>query len=89
MFNFFMVGATFWPYAGGLAVTSLSPKPLAYVLVVAVIWWVVSRARGVVGGIMESFYHIALPVSAVVLLARPLLDSIDVLQGTVGPYVFS
>ena len=89
MFNFFMVGATFWPYAGGLSVTSLSPKPLAYVLVVAVIWWVVSRARGVVGGIMESFYHIALPVSAVVLLARPLLDSIDVLQGTVVPYVFS
>ncbi|RDB56952.1 hypothetical protein C1879_08375 [Paraeggerthella hongkongensis] len=89
MFNFFMIGATFWPYAGGLSATGISPKPLAYLLVFALVWWVVSRTREIVGGAMESFYRAALPCSALLLLAYPLLSSVDVLQGSIALQVIS
>ena len=75
MFNFFVIGLTFWPLAAGLG-SGIVPKPLAYVLVVAVVWRVAARVREPQGGMLEAFYRVALPVAATLMLASPLLSGV-------------
>ena len=75
MFNFFVIGLTFWSLAAGLG-SGIVPKPLAYVLVAVVVWRVAVRVREPQGGMLEAFYRVALPVAATLMLASPLLSGL-------------
>ncbi|WP_147272929.1 hypothetical protein [Gordonibacter sp. 28C] len=72
MFNFFVIGLTFWPLASGLG-AGIVPKPLPYLLVAIVAWQVASRVRDPAGGMLETFYRVGLPVAAAVMLTAPAL----------------
>ena len=75
MFNFFVIGLTFWPLAAGPG-SGIVPKPLAYVLVVAAVWRVAARVHEPQGGMLEAFYRVALPIAATLMLASPLLSGL-------------
>ena len=82
MFNFFTAGLTFWPEVAGLS-GGVSLKPVSYAVLVAVVWWVVGRARSAQGGILEVFYRASLPIAAAIMLASPFLEGAIPFVGSV------
>lgn len=75
MISLFAAGLSFWPAVTGPLARTVSFKPLAYAIVVAMVWWVVARARSVQGGVFEGFYRVLLPAAAVVMLAGLFAES--------------
>lgn len=75
LLNFFTIGLAFWPEAARVEAGGFSPKPLAYGVLVIVVWWVVSRAQKPVGGMLEAFYRTSLPVAATIMLASPFVGA--------------
>lgn len=81
MFVFFAAGITFWPEAAGLS-SGVSLKPVSYLVLLIVVWWVVGRARSAQGGILEAFYRASLPIAAAIMLAVPFLEGALPFVGT-------
>lgn len=71
MLNFFAIGLTFWQ--SNAVSVDIAPKPLVYVVVAIVVWWVAFHARTAIDGLLGSFYRVALPLAAVLMLVPPLM----------------
>lgn len=75
LFNFFTLGLTFWPAAAGLSSSSVSCKPISYVLVLVAVAVVVTRISSPRRAVV-SFSHTALPIAAAIVLASPFIEVI-------------
>ena len=75
MFNFFTIGLTLWSDRIGVESGDVAYKPMAYLLLAIVVWWVVAHAYRARGGILQAFYRIALPVAAALMLVCPIANA--------------
>ena len=82
MFNFFTIGLTLWSDRVGAGPVDVAYKPMAYVLLAVAVWWVVAHAYRATGGILQTFYRVALPAAAALMLACPLVNATGALSGT-------
>ncbi|WP_255466656.1 hypothetical protein [Eggerthella hominis] len=82
MFNFFTIGLTLWTERVDAGPVNVAFKPVAYLLLTVVVWWVVAHASRATDGILQVFYRVALPVSAALLLACPLVNATGALSGS-------
>ena len=81
MFNFFTIGLTLWSDRIGVESGDVAYKPMAYLLLAIVVWWVVAHAYRARGGILQAFYRIALPVAAALMLVCPIANVTGALSG--------
>ena len=82
MFNFFTIGLTLWSERIGEGPADVAFKPMAYLLLAIVVWWIVAHANRATGGILQAFYRVGLPVAAALMLACPLVNASGALTGT-------
>lgn len=84
LFNFFTLGLTFWPEAAGLVPDEfVSPKPMAYAVVLAVVAWFVCARKGRREDGTGLFCRICLPVAVAIMLASPFADRVLPASGSV------
>lgn len=89
MFNFFTIGLTLWSERTGIGLVDVAFKPLAYLLLAVVVWWIVAHAYHARGGILQTFYRVGLPVAAALVLVCPLVNATGALSGTMPFSVLS
>lgn len=82
MFNFFTIGLTFWSERVDVGQGDAVFRPIAYLLIAVVVWWVVAHAYRATGGVLQAFYRISLPVAAASMLACPLVNAAGTMTGS-------
>jgi DNA-binding CsgD family transcriptional regulator/transcription termination factor NusB len=81
LFNFFTLGLTFRPYPAGLTEGPLMPKPIAYLIVAAIVYLAIRIARDP-SKVLGMLCRVILPITAAITLASPFLERIIVFSST-------